>query len=791
MDFKNILSHLTQLSEATKETEKGRVHKAEPGGYGRKYDTDEEGDEKKEKKADKDAPKRGRGRPKKDSDETGEKKKYDTKTLGSVFGGKKPKKEVGKVSKKHSLKEWVEEVEQKYVAEMVPAGMKPLAILDPKNQQAGAGVVTSKNPAIQKMLGGLDPKDVQIVMTTQQQGMKPGTTQQPTATSGGATNQPAVEEGLGDMMATAGAKLKGLKANITKNPKDRQAAIDAHKGIMKKEYDKMRAAYPNSRMPLTGPGPSKRFDDAEQSAAMHKIGLDNNMEEATGDYSAKKARAGKDIGKPGKQFAKIAKSAGEKYGSKERGEKVAGAVLAKLRQKTNEGDIPSDQVDMGAGLGAGRSQNTFEAAKPDYIDLDKDGNKKESMKKAAQDAKKKKKVDESMDTRLKAAHLRGKSHALAKEGYNCRYDDMEEARMYHEGYKEGLDECYGQVPIRGTVVGEEVPATVPGMADQAEGLDEMDMYEMDKTEYMKHKAKTTPGDTFKAFGQTMHDKDVLETSMFESWDKELNSLLTEYDTIQEGMTVSISKGQQGMPDSVSVTAQDQEADQLLSIIKSAGLGLFGGDAPDAHDVQSTPMSLQPADGEEADIDVVGDHDGMMALIKKVTGGAGEPDTVAIGGDEHEHDHDYEDEEGEEGEECEVCGHSDCDCDHDEKEQVDEVESEDQMAYEVAEDNAPDSGAEETAQEVEDTAQANQSAAEYDEANESEKLDEWANEAGQDGTDAQFETDIAFMTKVIAGGLNKEKSTGQTTIPVIPGQNDRMGYNINESIGDWKKLAGIK
>jgi hypothetical protein len=50
-------------------------------------------------------------------------------------------------------------------------------------------------------------------------------------------------------------------------------------------------------------------------------------------YSAKAARAGKDIGKPGKAFAKIAKSAGERYGSKERGEKVAGAVLAKLRAK--------------------------------------------------------------------------------------------------------------------------------------------------------------------------------------------------------------------------------------------------------------------------------------------------------------------------------------------------------------------------------------------------------------------------------------------------------------------------
>lgn len=50
-------------------------------------------------------------------------------------------------------------------------------------------------------------------------------------------------------------------------------------------------------------------------------------------YSAKAARAGKDIGKPGKQFAQIAASAAERYGSKERGEKVAGAVLAKLRAK--------------------------------------------------------------------------------------------------------------------------------------------------------------------------------------------------------------------------------------------------------------------------------------------------------------------------------------------------------------------------------------------------------------------------------------------------------------------------
>ena len=61
---------------------------------------------------------------------------------------------------------------------------------------------------------------------------------------------------------------------------------------------------------------------------------EEELEEAS--YSAKAARAGKDIGKPGKQFAKIAKEAGKRYGSKERGEKVAGAVLAKLRKEDFE-----------------------------------------------------------------------------------------------------------------------------------------------------------------------------------------------------------------------------------------------------------------------------------------------------------------------------------------------------------------------------------------------------------------------------------------------------------------------
>ncbi len=58
------------------------------------------------------------------------------------------------------------------------------------------------------------------------------------------------------------------------------------------------------------------------------------VDEAT--LSAKAARAGEDIGKPGKYFDMIAKSAAEKYGSKLAGKRVAGAVLAKMRKEEVE-----------------------------------------------------------------------------------------------------------------------------------------------------------------------------------------------------------------------------------------------------------------------------------------------------------------------------------------------------------------------------------------------------------------------------------------------------------------------
>ena len=378
--------------------------------------------------------------------------------------------------------------------------------------------------------------------------------------------------------------------------------------------------------------------------------------------------------------------------------------------------------------------------------------------------------------------------------------------------------------------------------------------------------------------------------------------------------MSISKDNPNTPDSVNVNATDQEADKLLALVKQAGMGIFGGE--DEAEMSHSPViggaSEINAPGE---IEVVDDHDGMMNLIKRMSN---------IGGSDHQEDYDdgdYADEEGHDDHEetCNECGmmESNCGCN---EEVLDEVESEDQMEYEVAEDqaqapqgaqNPPDNGSANSSNDTAGNNAANSALAtadqtdqpemaeskectechcdpcecddeedprfphrhpddprggdedleesfsfqnlykkfamleaktekedekaekagkkvakdiEYDEGHKGKddnkaekagkkvtkdieyddkkdkkgkKLDEWANDAGPGKTvsDTTFEQDIDFMTKVISGGLNKQKSTGQTTVPVVATQLNRLHSHdttdINESLLDWKKLAGLR
>jgi hypothetical protein len=324
------------------------------------------------------------------------------------------------------------------------------------------------------------------------------------------------------------------------------------------------------------------------------------------------------------------------------------------------------------------------------------------------------------------------------------------------------------------------------------GLEEDDLDEVSRGEYMKQKARTTPGDTFKAFGQTFRDSDVLDELAFESLDKQLNALLN------EGVSVSISQGQQGAPNSVNVNATDAEADKLLAFVKQAGLGIFGGDGEGSSSSMPADKVMDNSRDDDAEITVVDDHEDMLNLIRRMTGQG-----PAKSSDDYEDEESHSDHEGT----CSTCHSDPCGC----EEQIDEVQSEDQMTYEVAEDAAEENAANvEAGAEAEAAAdkseEAETSADEHTEAEEDMAIgashggngktyggeEEELEESYANAADDDFEADINFMTKVISGGLNKQKSTGQTTIPVISGQTDRMGYSTtNESLSNWKKLAGLK
>jgi flagellar biosynthesis chaperone FliJ len=77
-------------------------------------------------------------------------------------------------------------------------------------------------------------------------------------------------------------------------------------------------------MGLVEPVEEKKAKKAEKT---------EKKEEPKKEMEEARFEKGEDVGKPGKGFAKIAKAAAKQYGSKEAGQKVAGAILKKVVNK--------------------------------------------------------------------------------------------------------------------------------------------------------------------------------------------------------------------------------------------------------------------------------------------------------------------------------------------------------------------------------------------------------------------------------------------------------------------------
>jgi hypothetical protein len=789
MDFKSLLQTMTSLNEAeTKVTKTGKVHK---GDYGTSYDGDDE------KKPAASTEKRGRGRPKKGADDSGEVKSYDTKSLGSVFGGgQKPKKEIGKVSKKHSLKEYIEEVQEQTQLDEAFGAQQPIQV----------------KPASQT--------NTQVI----QQGDK---------TLGTVTNP----------QLAAQIKQSIGKGEMTLNPDEE----------MSEEVDMGQA---DARKHVPHGEQNHDWDkDFREKLKQYSRELAQRQQE-------KNIAEGKDQGKPGKNFAKIAKSAGKEYGSKAAGERVAGAVKAKLAKQGKLEESAEEKsytcvhakkgkcevtaatsydaakkaaakwkLNSTSGIDAHLNTTKVavdEAAKPDFLDVDKDKNKKESFKKAVKDKEAKKKVSEGRDHSSSAYLDEEVAKILAREkpGMDTvKSNDEFYSAIYHELIQLGL------MPkaARGKLADEDFIADVASAYSHYQtnptldegSIEDHTQHGMDATPSkfvaVNPKQAPTPFGTDPIQATTdrainfisglrkpsnpFSESKTMKDMQVESWASQLDSLLN------EGITVSSSQGQQGQPDSVSVTANDADAQNLMQVLRSAGIGGFGGGAEeqpqaDAYGVMSQGEEEPTGTGTEPEMspNVVGDGDDMLSLIKKMSEISDAPAQGSEGGQ------DYEDEEGEEagaleptsgdeeGSDSQLAGDEDSDEEgedegsEEDEEVTDEGNAFGQEVRQKKSDNIPDS------QQRIKTGGQNLPVKEGEhECNECgmmesgcecdhDQVNEYANDAGGDAMgDAQLMKLKALLS--VGNDLHRMKTSQAMGNPVRVTESKTM-------INEWKKLSGI-
>jgi len=281
-------------------------------------------------------------------------------------------------------------------------------------------------------------------------------------------------------------------------------------------------------------------------------------EGSTGDYSAKKARAGKDIGKPGKQFAKIAKSAGERYGSKERGEKVAGAVLAKLRAKESIDEQNTDESALQAHIGkkkygkdgmAGRegaSQAKMDRIRAQHDKLDEEDLEEKAVSRAQRAAAGIARAAQKGE--IPRSELRGASKEMAKM-------EPKELGKFAKTKEKGLPEKKKEEPVKETTTAGSV-STAPESGEK------------------------------KSKGGIQYGKGVYEAKLAEQFEREMRKITT------EGLDVAVTANADGT-NTVTVTGKDVAPDVLQDLLQMAGMS--GTREPVYQPVDSMP----PGDGDMA------------------------------------------------------------------------------------------------------------------------------------------------------------------------------------------------
>lgn len=570
MDFRTLLQSMHTLSEATKDTPTGKIHTADPGGYGRKDDeeTDDDGNSKKVKPAST-GEKRGKGRPKKATQSSGEAKKYDFSAFGATGKDVKLPKYDKKKTTKHSIKEYIDQLESAINEEGIT--IKPMP---------GASQIIGADG---KSMGTADAATANTIKQASEKG---------TLNLGGEDEQM-------NEKSESPASSKGKYAGKSKSE-------------LIKAYNHLKSMGPHQE------GSKPHGNMKELATAIRAKGQFGKSEEKEVDESALQAYLGDK--KYGKEGMNALRAAGQDHASEKK--------MQNIRAQYSDNEDVAEAKDL--------------PGKQEKLDIAEPKGKLDAKDFAALRAKKS--VKESVLNDSTGSTLDHICKTFSREVSDFRQTGEMDDDLFQALYDYYFDDMpYGTKKARdgdphewiSNRFGKDMPLDEGSMQDfTTHGMDskparfspaatkpEPTSWKVDPIQATTDRAIDAGSKAGSFLRNLVAPKKTFESTdmkdvQLESWEKELNSLLN------EGITVTSSQGQQGTPDSVSINATDSDAQELLSIVRQAGLGVFGGGNEQEHSGYGAPMSGdEGGNGTEPQMppSVVGDGDDMMALIKKMSG----------------------------------------------------------------------------------------------------------------------------------------------------------------------------
>jgi hypothetical protein len=815
MDLRKLLAIMSETKMADL---KGKKH---GGSYGNSYDTDEEGE-------DKPAAKKSRGGQESDSTKDSKKWQGADDAADAIIGGKAPKKEVGTKSVKHSIKEWMQAVEQETLQE----GAKPDFLDMDKDgdkkepmKKAVADKKTVKEEDVSEELKGgqkkidknkngkLDSEDFKMLRKNK---VDEGVNLHKMMTE----KQTKVDEMLEELQQ----EIAEFKTTGEMGDKLRDA-LDLH------TYSKGETLIGEGDQELADKFHDEdmiRLGDEGKADAQHMQDLDRTRDESTADLWRMKDLArdstmgradaislreedhaqGDTVYHRG-QIGIVDRIEGNKcFVHKPNGDMDVWPTEECSKKKQGAFDMfKKDVQDVGAGFGRflkGKSE------------LDESPFAFESKKAKVEEEDQPKLKTKITDTGTETTSSTGRIKATFEPGKETKVEPVKESMAYERNNMppkdlDGLERWaagssnrrhFSLVAKFGIINDMNLQQTLEVLqnfddedyasqygASEESGNALYNSIALFNAYENVYDAWIPPDFDYNEPESVTWDEDytgkragIKESFVYDVWNHQLEKM------INESLTVTTTKGDNGTDDSVSVTASGSDASDIMAILRNAGIGSMG--AEEEHMDHPTSAYGAP-EGEAVGVvqidgpEVIDGDDTMLGLMKKIADINNGHEEGHEGHMDHGSSEDYADEncDQEEVDEGNAFTGALKDTPKGEEFEVDGKKYTDNSSLEEGNATCNECGMNEG--ECEHTKMVEGADDESAEVGLEEDADgaEYAN-----SDDDQSLQDIKFMTNYITGGIN-----GQKTMHRHGYQNGDNPLAMREStdpIAQWKKLSGL-